>query len=217
MRSLIRRKLLPLLSVLLISVAFTSCENPFDPLDTSEEIRGLSYIDYTLLWAFWDSDPEGDGVEVEVAYFNEFGDSLSFHDKNHRVVIEFYTQQTVGAIVDPENPDAPPSGGIPASDQLFFTFPVEHSNSDNTIRIPIEAYEGSMVEAGYDFTGCVTGEDPETGAPPDFNAFVQVRVFPPQQKPQAELVIYYADQLIYECPETLPPDETAGEGGGTGL
>lgn len=216
MRSHFRRSPLLLLAVLLVTMLFSACTNPFDPLDTSTEIRGLSYIDYSLTWAFWDSDPEGDGVEVEVAYFNEFGDSLSFHDKKHRVVIEFYTQRTVGATVDPENPDAEPTGGILASDELFFTFPAEHSNSDDVIRIPIEAYEGAMAEAGYNFESCVTGETPGIDQQPDFNAYVLVRVFPPQQKPQPQLIVFYTDQLLFECPATLPPDDGDGTGNGNG-
>lgn len=210
-RYIVRSQHLFLSALLMATLA--SCANPFDPLDTSTEIRGLSYIDYSLTWAAWDSDPEGDGVEVEIAYFNEFGDSLSFNDKKHRVVIEFYTQTKAGVV---ETPEGGTTSGITVADELFFTFPVEHSNSDHIIRIPIEAYQASMAEAGYNFETCVTDEDPGPEQQPNFNAYVLVRVFPPQQKPQPELIAFYIDQLIFECEETVPPDETPDNGEGNG-
>src|SRR5512137_353909 len=84
---------------LLAVAALGGCENPFDPLDKSDEIKGLSYVDFSLTWDRWDSDPEYDGVVVGIDYYNEFNDALSFHDKPHQVVFEFYTQKVT-------NPDS---------------------------------------------------------------------------------------------------------------
>jgi len=201
MRGVLGRKLFVLLTALLLTVSFPACENPFDPLDTSSEIRGLSYVDFSLTWDRWDSDPEGDGVIVSIEYFNEFGDSLSFNDKSHRVVIEFYTQTEVGGaeIPDPEDPEAPPTivPGRCTFGELFFSYPVVHSNSDDDIRIPIEAYKGAMAGAGYDFN------DPLTV----YDAFVNLRVFPPQQVPRPELIVFYCDQTIFEPEETAATPE----------
>ena len=194
-----RRNLL-VLTALLLTVPFAACVNPFDPLSTTDAIRGLSFVDYSLTWDRWDSDPAGDGVVVTVEYFNEFSDSLSFNDKPHRVVIEFYTERKVNPDVDEVTGETQENTGTPTFDELFFTFPVEHQNSDNDILIPIEAYQAAMVGVGYDLS-----EDAE--------AFVNVRVFPPQQDPQPELVVFYSGQTIYEPePTAATEDELIGVG-----
>ena len=195
-----RRNLLFLAILLLPAVGLFGCVNPFDPLDTTDAIRGLSFVDFSLTWDRWDSDPGGDGVIVTVEYFNEFSDSLSFHDKPHRVVIEFYTEQVVGGEVNETTGDI--TGGRPTFDELFFTFPVVHRNSDNDILIPIEAYVDAMVGAGYDLEE-------------DAAAFVNVRVFPPQQDPRPELIVFYSGQTIYEPEPTAaePEDLLPGDGG----
>jgi hypothetical protein len=180
-----------LLAVLMI---FGACSNPFDPLDESSRIRGLSYIDFALTWDRWDSDPEGDGVSVTVEYFNEFGDSLSFHDKPHEVVIEFWTQELIGAIIPEGGGD--PEGGRPTNNQLIFSFPVEHDFSDDDIRIPIEAYDQAL-EANFE----VFPEESIT-------LFVIVRVFPPLQDPQPELVAFYSGQTVFEPEEALATEGT---------
>lgn len=188
-----------LLALLLVSMSLAACTNPFDPLSKSDSIRGLSYIDFSLIWDRWDSDPEGDGVSVTVEYFNEFGDSLEFHSKPHKVVIEFWTEKIVGGVTDPETDVT--TGGRPANDVLIFSYPVEHDFSDDDIRIPIEAYAG-VLEANYE-------QFPEEAV----SLFVMVRVFPPQQDPRPELVAYYAAQTVYEPepavtePGTVPPPE----------
>jgi len=187
-----------LLALLLVSMGLAACANPFDPLAKSDSIRGLSYIDFSLIWDRWDSDPEGDGISVTVEYFNEFGDSLEFHDKSHKVVIEFWTEKTVGGVTDPETDIT--AGGRPANDVLIFSYPVEHDYSDDDIRVPIEAYAG-VLAANYELF-------PEEAV----SLFVMVRVFPPQQDPKPELVAYYAGQTVYEPeaavaePGTVPPE-----------
>ena len=180
-----------LLALLLTSVGLAACTNPFDPLTESDSIRGLSYIDFSLLWDRWDSDPEGDGVSVTVLYFNEFADDLEFHDKPHRVVIEFWTEQSVGGTTDPDTDIT--SGGRPSNDTLIFSYPVEHENSDDDIRVPIEAYAGALAANFEQF--------PEEAV----TLFVMVRVFPPNQDPRPELVAYYAGVEVYQ-PETSVAD-----------
>ncbi len=189
-----RRNLLILTALLVLTVPLTACVNPFDPLDTTDAIRGLSFIDYSLTWDRWDSDPEADGVIISIEYFNEFSDSLSFNDKPHRVVIEFYTERKINPDISETTGEPVEGSGTPTFDSLFFTFPVEHRNSDNDILIPIEAYEAAMVGAGYSLDE-------------DALAFVNVRVFPPQQEPQPELVVFYDGQTIYQ------PEPTAAEEG----
>lgn len=188
-----------LLALLLVAMGLTACTNPFDPLSTSDSIRGLSYIDFSLIWDRWDSDPEGDGVSVTVEYFNEFGDSLEFHDKSHKVVIEFWTEKIVGGVTDPETDVT--TGGRPSNDVLIFSYPVEHDFSDDDIRVPIEAYAG-VLAANYE-------QYPEEAV----SLFVMVRVYPPQQDPRPELVAYYPAMIVYEPepavtePGTVPPPE----------
>ena len=47
---------------LLALTTLPGCENPFDPLDKSPKIQGLTFIDFSLTWDRWDSDPQFDGV-----------------------------------------------------------------------------------------------------------------------------------------------------------
>jgi len=182
---------LALAVILVAATVFTACENPFDPLDKSDEIRGLAYIGFSLTWDQWDSEPGGDGVIATVDYFNEFGDALSFHDKAHLVIIEFYTQKSVGPEIG-EDGEPVPNTGRPTFDQLIFSYPVEHDFSDADIRIPIEAYEDDLVGAGYSL------EEPAV-------VFATVRVYPPKALPQEELVSFAPDQTVYE------PDATAAD------
>jgi hypothetical protein len=51
------RRVLVLSLALLCAAVFTGCENPFDPLKDSEEIKGLMYVDFATEWAKWDADP----------------------------------------------------------------------------------------------------------------------------------------------------------------
>jgi len=158
--------------------AFTGCENPFDPLDKSDKIEGLTYIDFTAGWDRWDSDPQGDGLLVTLSYSNEFGEQLAFHDKPHEVVIEFWTQKD-------KNEGVEGSTAYLQMDQLFFSKTITFSNSDDDIRIPIEAYYQAL----------------QAAAPLDNKGFMQVRVFPPQQYPRTELVVAQSDVEFY-LPET---------------
>lgn len=187
------RLVLALAVILVAAVTFPACENPFDPIDKTDEIRGLSFIDFSLTWDKWDSDPESDGVIVTIDYSNEFGDGLNFHDKPHQVVIEFYEQLLVGAEID-DNGNPVPNTGRPTFGRLIFSFPIEHDHSDDDIRIPIEAYEGRLRDAGF--------ADDESAV-----AFVVVRVFPPKAVPQEELVAFLADQEIF-----VPEPTAAAEG-----
>jgi hypothetical protein len=180
------RTLLLLVS-LLTAFAFAACENPFDPLDTSSEIRGLTYITFAVTWDRWDSDPEYDGVSVEIEYFNEFGDSLAFRDKKHDIVIEFSTQKAAYIITDPET--GTEKDGPLTRDALFYSYPATIENSDDVIRIPIEAYADALVSAGYSLTEQAL-------------AFVLVRVYPPEAYPQEELNSYQNDVEVY-APELV--------------
>jgi len=191
MRTIRRNAFFLLLALLLVVMGLAACTNPFDPLTKSDAIRGLSYIDFSLIWDRWDSDPEGDGVSVTVEYFNEFGDSLDFHDKPHTVVIEFWTEKIVGGVTDPDTDEI--TGGVPSNDTLIFSYPVEHDFSDDDIRVPIEAYAG-VLAANYE-------QFPEESVA----LFVMVRVFPPQQDPRPELVAFYPALVVYE-PEAAVVD-----------
>ena len=188
-----QRSLLYLVVSLFAAFTFAACENPFDPLDTSTEIRGLTYIDFGVEWDRWDSDPEYDGVSVTIEYFNEFGDSLAFHSKAHDVVIEFNTEEPAYIIQDPDDPEKEVLGPLTYKD-LFFSYPATVENSDDVIRIPIEAYMGALTGTGY---------DPRLGEPAA--AFVVVRVYPPIAYPQEELNSYQNTVVIFE------PELVAGE------
>jgi hypothetical protein len=168
---------------LLAMGVFAGCENPFDPLEESDKIQGLTYIDFSATWERWDSDPQGDGLVISLSYANEFGDTLSFHDKPHEVVIEFWTQKDQGA-------EATPPASYLVKDQLFYSKTIEYSNSDDEIRIPIEAYYQAYLAA----------------APVDDKGFMQVRVFPPQQYPRTELLVAQPDVIFFvpEAAEDTP-------------
>ena len=100
---------------------------------TSDKIQGLTYFDFSATQEHWDSDPEWDGLQITMNYYNEFGDTLSFHDKPHKIQIEFWSQK---------------SGRLDAAgryeDSFLTSKTVEFSNSDDFIRIPIEFYGGFL-------------------------------------------------------------------------
>lgn len=148
--------------VLLVAGAIAGCENPLDPINKSDKIQGLAYVDFSSTWDRWDSDPEYDGVSITMNYFNEFGNSLSFHDKPHKIVIEFWTSRdttkettatTTGLIgrngfVTAKLRSAVTSpfstAGLIIQDKLWYSKTVEYSNSADQIRIPIEAYSSLL-------------------------------------------------------------------------
>lgn len=193
-----QRNLIYLVVSLFTAFTFAACENPFDPLDTSSEIRGLTYITLDVEWDRWDSDPEYDGVSVAVEYFNEFGDTLAFHSKGHDIVIEFYTQ-TPAYLIPPATEDGEPTDGPLTADQLFFSYPATVESSDDVTRIPIEAYRDSLVRAGYDLR--------DSGGA---LAFVALRVYPPMAYPQEELNTWLSDVVVYQ-PEEVPGEEVPEE------
>jgi hypothetical protein len=168
---------------LFMAGAFLGCENPFDPISKSDKIQGLTYIDFTAAWERWDSDPQGDGLLVTLSYSNEFGESLAFHDKPHKVIIEFWTQKN-------KNEGVEGSSAYIVKDQLFFSKTITFSNSDDDIRIPVEAYYQAL----------------QAAAPENNTGFVQVRVFPPEQDPRTELVVAQSDVEFYvdETGEDIP-------------
>ncbi len=189
------RKLTCLLAILAI-FSFGDCSNPLDPIDTSSRIRGLSFIDFSMTWDRWDSDIEFDGVAVTVEYFNEFSDSLTFHDKTHRITIEFYTQKLVGQTENEDSGEL--EGGLPTVDELIFSHNVRHSNSDDEIRIPIEAYRESLESAGFDLTE-------------DVQVFVVLTVFPPLADPLPQLQQVFADQVVFQPEPTAFTEEPETE------
>jgi hypothetical protein len=182
------RPVLALAVALVAAVTFSACENPFDPIDQTDEIRGLSFIGSSITLDAWDPDPGLDGMVVTIDYVNEFGDTLNFHDKPHQVVIEFHKPELVNIVVE--------EGTIVDFDlrlPRFFGFPIEHDHSDDDIRIPFEAYEDAMVGAGYDLN-CIG----ETGDPfPPCSAFLVIRVFPPNAVPQEEIITFGLVDEIY--------------------
>ncbi|HWR97167.1 MAG TPA: hypothetical protein VN317_01990 [Candidatus Methanoperedens sp.] len=158
----------------------SGCQNPLDPIDKSDKIQGLTWFEINgAELDRWDSDPELDGMLISLSYKNEFGDELSFHDKPHNVFIEFWTQKDIG------------TGGNSylTRDQLFFSKTIRFENSDDSIRIPIEAYIGPLGTV-FDLT------DPDA----DFTGMLVVRVQPPQEYPRPELLVAEADVVFYERP-----------------
>lgn len=141
--------------------AGAGCDNPFDPLKSSSKIEGLTYFDFAATQEHWDSDPEWDGIQITMNYYNEFSDALNFHDKSHKVQIEFYSE-----VVEKGPPEV-------TTREFLISKTVDFSNSDDTIRIPIEYYGGSL-----------SIPDP----PKDVKGCLQVRIFPPEGYPQRELV-----------------------------
>ena len=134
------KSLLLLGGVIVIAGAVAGCDNPLNPLKSSDKIQGLTYFDFAASQEHWDSDPEWDGLQITLNYYNEFGDTLSFHDKSHKVQIDFWSED---------------ADGKPAS--LLTSKTVEFSNSDDFIRIPIEYYGGflSIADPPEDITGCL--------------------------------------------------------------
>jgi len=173
------RSLLFLVFSVAIVGTFSGCDNPFDPLKSSDKIQGLTFFDFSATQERWDSDPEWDGLQITMSYYNEFGDSLDFHDKPHKIQIDFYTE----VVTDPGPPEV--------TTWIFRTSKtVEFSNSDDFIRIPIEFYGGLI------------GIDSSTLA--DIKGCLQLRVFPPQEYPKKELVSPVAcDVTFYTFEETL--------------
>lgn len=152
------------------------CDNPFDPLKTTDKIQGLTFFDFTAAQAHWDSDPEWDGLQISMSYFNEFGDQLNFHDKPHQLTIELYSEVAGDATGDPVT-----RGGLLAS------FDLEYSNSDDLINVPIEFYGGSLsLPSTEAVTGCVL-----------------IRVFPPQQSPQRELFFFTCGVELFTPEDAL--------------
>ncbi len=170
------RSLLFWVAMVLMAGAGAGCDNPFDPLKTSDKIQGLAYFDFSADQKHWDSDPEFDGLEISLNYYNEFGEGLNFHDKPHKVTIEFYLEKAGPTPTDPVT-----RGGLLTSKT------VEFSNSDDFIRIPIEYYS-SALSLG---TEAISG-------------FLLVRLFPPQEFPQKELV-YVQGEVPFYTPETVSP------------
>ena len=157
--------------------AVAGCDNPFDPLKSSSKIEGLTYFDFAATQERWDTDPESDGLQITMSYYNEFGDALSFYDKPHKITIDFYSDES--------------SGTPPVVTRSYLTSKtVEFSNSDDLIRIPIEYYGGTLTIA-----------DP----PEDVTGCLQVRIFPPQEYPQRELVApLQCDVNFYTAEVSLP-------------
>jgi len=169
-------------------VTVAGCDNPLDPLDKSDKIQGLTFVDFSATWERWDSDPQADGLVVNVDYFDEFGNSLSFHDKPHNIVIELWTQRDAGEVGEDGTVTTP----FLVKDRLIFSRAIEFSNSDDSIRIPIEAYFQALQDA--DIRDPATGE-PVTG---DIIGFMVVRVFPPEEFPRPELLVAQPDVLFFE-------------------
>ena len=163
-----------------VLLAGAGCENPFDPLNTSDKIQGLTYFDFAATQEHWDSDPEWDGVQISMSYYNEFGDSLSFHDKPHKIQIEFWSEK------------AGEDDTTTVRDELLFSVAVEYSNSDDLIRIPIESY--------YSYLPAPESDDEADAA---ITGYLLVRVFPPQDYPQNEL-IYLQGGVEFYTPEEAP-------------
>lgn len=145
------------------------CDNPFDPLQKSDKIQGLTYFDFTATQEHWDSDPEWDGLQISMGYYNEYGDSLSFHDKPHKIQVELWSQKTVGTATNI------------VRDKLLASKTVEYSNSDDFIRIPIDYY---AVALPLPSTESIKG-------------FVLMRLYPPLEYPQKELLFLQGDVELY--------------------
>lgn len=174
----LRSSLFFVFAVVLAGVV-AGCDNPFDPLKTSDKIQGLTYFDFVATQEHWDSDPEWDGVQLTMSYYNEFSDTLSFHDKPHQVQVEIWSESTSTA--------TPPV----VTRKFLISKTVEFSNSDDLIRVPIEYYGGFLSIA-----------DP----PEDIKGCMQVRVFPPLEYPQRELVSpLVCDVNLFTAEVTLLP------------
>ena len=169
---------LPLwIAAVLLTGFAAGCDNPFDPLKSSDKIEGLTYFDFSAAQAKWDSDPESDGLEITMKYYNEFGDSLNFHGKPHKVEIEFWEAvQDLGPPV------------VTSRGSLLTVKTVEYGDSDETIRIPIEYYVGTLGELGTE----------------PIKGYLLVRIFPPQEYPQKELEYLVGPEVEFYVYEVLP-------------
>jgi hypothetical protein len=165
------------LAVALMMVgAVAGCDNPFDPLNTSDKIQGLTYFDFAANQAHWDSDPEWDGLQITMNYYNEFGDQLNFHDKPHKLTMEIYSEVEGATTTDPKT-----RGSLLASKTITY------SNSDDLINLPIEYYGGSLgLPSTEPITGCLL-----------------IRVFPPQNDPQEELYYFTCSVELYTPEDAL--------------
>lgn len=215
---------------MLVAGVLAGCENPFDPINKSDKIQGLSYIDFSSTWDRWDSDPEYDGVTISLEYYNEFGNSLNFRDKPHDVVIEFWTTRDTEA-VDPTTTtgtttattttttasligrtglwgarsrnagNAPHSVlGLIVQEKLWFSKTIRYSNSEDDIRIPIEAYARFLPECAPVTTTVGAGTITTTPEPSECEqkGFLLVRAFPPQGYPRPELVVAQPDVIFFK-------------------
>jgi hypothetical protein len=171
------RSLLFWAAAVFMAGSFAGCDNPFDPLKSSDKIEGLKYFDFSATQEHWDSDPDWDGMQITLSYYNEFGDALNFHDKPHKVQIEFWSEV--------DDSSTPP---VKVRGSLLTTKTVEFSNSDDLIRIPIEFYGGSI---GLPSTTSITG-------------FLLVRIFPPKAYPQRELIAPIQAGQEFYTPEDVP-------------
>ena len=159
----------------LLTGAIAGCDNPFDPLNATDKIEGLSHFDFSAGQEHWDSDPEWDGLQIELTYYNEFHKPLDFHDKPHKVVIEIYTEQAGSTTSAPSRLGS-----------LLTSKTVEFANSDDFIRIPIEYYGGYLsLPSTVSKKGCLV-----------------IRVFPPEEYPQKELYYPSCGIEIFK-PETI--------------
>jgi hypothetical protein len=171
------RLLLGVIAVL-TALSVAGCQNPIDPVDKSDKIQGLTWVEINSAdLAMWDSDPGNDGLEISLSYKNEYGDELSFHDKSHNVVIEFWTEKNAGT-VDAE---------FFTRDRLFYSQTIDFENSDDAIRIPYEAYISQLSAAYGGLTAAASG-------------MLVVRVFPPEEDPRPELLVAKSGVEFYVPP-----------------
>ena len=178
------RLLLGVIAVL-TALSVAGCQNPIDPVDKSDKIQGLTWVEINSAdLAMWDSDPGNDGLEISLSYKNEYGDELSFHDKSHNVVVELWTQKDTGTT---EN-------SFLTRDQLFYSQTIDFENSDDAIRIPYEAYISQLSAAYGGLTVTATG-------------MLVVRVFPPEEDPRPELLVAMSDVDFYVPPTVADSTE----------
>lgn len=176
-----RSLVLGALALLVVGVCL-GCDSPLSPISKSDRIEGLTYYSFTSTWDRWDADPQYDGILVTLSYYNEYGDSLKFHDKPHKVVIEFWTQQTVGE---------EDTNTYIGKDEFVFSKTIVYSNSDDDIRIPIEAYLADL-KSNPTFNDAIKNRLEVKG-------FMLVRVFPPDNYPRPELIpVGFGDQLFWK-------------------
>lgn len=162
--------------VITVGGTLAGCDNPFDPLKTTDKIQGLTYFDFSATQEHWDSDPEWDGLQISMSYFNEFGDQLNFHDKPHQLTIELYLEAEGATATDPVKLGS-----------LLVSKDIEFSNSDDIINVPIEFYGGALsLPSTTKILGCVL-----------------VRVFPPQESPKRELFFFTCGVELYTPEDAL--------------